>query len=73
MLTRAEHLQWCKDRALAYVEQGQLQDAFASMASDLRQHPETETHKAIEIGMLLLLSGHLSTQDAMRRFIQGFH
>jgi len=40
--TRAEHLAWCKERALAYVEQGDLNNAFASLISDLRKHPETE-------------------------------
>jgi hypothetical protein len=38
-LTRAEHLQWAKARALEYVEAGDLANACASMLSDLSKHP----------------------------------
>lgn len=36
-MTRAEHLQWAKDRALEYVAIGDMNQAFASMTSDLRK------------------------------------
>ena len=58
--TRAEHLAWCKQRALAYVEQGDLNNAFASMISDLRKHPETEKHGATELGMMPVSYTHLT-------------
>lgn len=41
-LSRADHLQWCKDRALEYAERGELNDAFASFWSDIKKHPETD-------------------------------
>lgn len=72
-MTRAEHLAWCKTRALAYVEAGDLNQAFASMGSDLSKHPETERHAGIQLGMMLLLSGQLATKAQMRRFIEGFN
>jgi sulfite exporter TauE/SafE len=71
--TRAEHLAWCKQRALAYVDAGDLTNAFASMGSDLNKHPETQGHAGIELGMMLIVSGHLSTQAEMRKFIEGFN
>ena len=71
--SRAEHLQWCKRRALEYVERGQLHDAWASMASDLNKHPGTAKHAAIELGMMLLIGGHLDTPQKMRDFIEGFN
>lgn len=71
--TREEHLKWCKDRALEYIEQGDIASAFDSMTSDLGKHPKTEGHAAIEWGMMLLLGGHLSTPDKMRKFIEGFN
>ncbi len=43
-MTRSEHLQWCKDRALEYVNNGDLTTAYASMASNLNKHKETEMH-----------------------------
>jgi hypothetical protein len=71
--TRAAHLQWAKDRALAYCDQGDVLDAFASMVSDLRQHPDTADHAGIALGMRLLLAGQVTTQRAMQRFIEGFN
>ena len=70
-ITRAEHLAWCKERALAYVDQGDVQDAIASLMSDLRKHDETRGHGAIELGMMLLMGGQLSTETQMRDFING--
>ena len=71
--TRADHLAWCKTRALQYVDAGDLDNAFASMVSDLRKHPETKDHAALEFGLMLLLGGQLSTAPQMREFINGLH
>lgn len=70
--SRSEHLAWCKARALEYCDSGDVSDAMHSMASDLGEHPETEGHAAIPLGMMMLMRGQLSTPDAMRRFINGF-
>lgn len=70
--TRAEHLQWCKERALEYVDAGDLNNAFASMTSDLTKHPETVGHGGTELGMMLLLGGHLDTAAKMRDHIEGY-
>jgi len=70
-MTRAEHLQWCKNRALEYVDIGKLSEAYASLGSDLGKHPETCGHPAIELGIMLMMSGKLSTPRQMRDFIEG--
>lgn len=72
-MTRSEHMQWCKDRAKQEIDRGNTHEAFMSMVSDLGKHPETEGHIAIELGMMQLMGGFLSTPDAMRNFINGFH
>jgi hypothetical protein len=72
-MTRADHLAWCKKRALEYADRGDTNQAFASMTSDLRKHPETEGHSAIQLGMMLMIGGHLSTAQQMRKFIEGFN
>jgi hypothetical protein len=69
--TRAEHVEWCKHRALEYVDRGDLQNAFASLNSDLRKHPETEGHGAMELGLVLMLGGYLDTERQMREWIEG--
>lgn len=71
-VSRAEHLAWCKERALAYLP-GDLTNALASMTSDLGKHDDTRGHAGIELGMRLLIAGHLSTATEMQRFIEGFN
>jgi hypothetical protein len=72
-MTRDEHMAWCKRRALEYVDMGDLDQAFASMASDVRKHPETADHPGVMLGMMMRVSGQLGTANAMRDFINGFH
>ena len=72
MRTRAEHLAWCKERALEYIGQDNS-EALASMLSDLGKHPETNGHTAISLGVLMAASGQLNNDDEMRKFIEGFH
>jgi hypothetical protein len=72
-MTRKEHLDWAKRRALEYVKAGDLTSAFASMASDLRKHPETEDHSGVMLGTMLMMGGHLGSAHQMREFIEGFN
>ena len=72
-MTREEHLQFCKDRALTYVEMGDVAQAWASFISDMSNHPETSGHSALALGSQLFFNGHLNTPDKMRRFIKGFN
>jgi hypothetical protein len=74
-VTRAEHLAWCKKRALAYVARGELVNAVASMASDLNKHPETRDESRARDGLILIgamaAAEHNSGQVA--RWIVGFN
>lgn len=72
-MTRAEHLAWCKQRAIEYVDAGDLPNAFASVMSDLAKHPETHGHAGIELGYMLSMTGNLSTSRDMRDFIEGLN
>lgn len=72
-MNRTEHVAWCKKRALEYVDIGEVENAFASMASDLNKHDETCGHPAIQVGMGMLMIGALKRPDEMRRFIEGFN
>ena len=73
MKTRSEHLEWCKQRAIEYLKDGNISEAFASFQSDMTKHPETENHLALEMGTMLLLGGHLSTIQQMKNWIVGFN
>ena len=71
--TRADHLAWCKQRALEYCDHNDPEQAFGSMCSDLRKHPETQDHLGLELGMMMKMCGHLNTVAKMREFIEGFN
>ena len=70
--TRQEHIAWCKQRALAYLDLDVADPTHAvtSMVSDLGKHPETADMQGWvgRMGIDALLS---STAD-VRRFIEGF-
>lgn len=71
-MTRQEHLEWCKARALEYVDAGDCSQAIASMMSDLGKHDETQAHVGIQLGMGLTMMGQLSSPEETRKFIEGF-
>lgn len=73
-MTRAEHIAWCKERALEYVDRGELSNAIASMLSDLRKHPETENHIGGALGAgMMLIPGWVSNATEIRKWIEGFN
>ena len=73
MENRSDHLEFCKERAIEYVDNGDLTNAFSSFMSDMGKHPETSNHLALEMGMTLLLSGNLDTPKQMEDWIKGFN
>ena len=70
MRTRDEHLEWCKERARVYLDEGDLANAVASMAGDMEQHPELGVNKFL-VALAML---HVANYDAreVRRWIEGF-
>ena len=74
-MTRAEHVAWCKQRALAELDadpQGMGPvHALSSLQSDLRKHPDTAGHQGLELGALLAFGGHLQTERQVREWIDG--
>lgn len=67
VISRTDHLEWCKGRALEYVEAGDLSYAVSSMVSDLLKHPEVSIAPSIiQDGMLKISFGG----EAVRRWIE---
>lgn len=77
--TRDEHLRWCKQRALEYLDAKSpyfsIDDAMASMTSDLGKHDETRHHVSMTVPLMFQLhaAGKLNTAAEMRKFIEGFN
>ena len=70
-MTRAEHLEWCKQRALECLDLGNAQEAFTSMISDLGKHPETaESARLAILGVLDVMN---DDSEGVRKFIEGFN
>ena len=75
-MTREEHMQWCKDRAMEYVERGDLVNAVASMMSDLSKHDETRdsgTGAMRMLGLMAATQAQNSDRAAVERYIKGFN
>lgn len=74
MISREEHLEWSKKRALEYLDE--LHDprqAFTSMMSDLSKHPELKNHAGQQIGAgFMMLQGWIDNPEEVRRWIVGF-
>jgi hypothetical protein len=71
-LTRDEHLAWCKTRALEYVAAGDLQQAVASMASDLKTHPDTDNPALNGLAMIGIMYVGDGDKAAVQRWANGF-
>jgi len=76
-MTRQEHLKWAKERALEYVDVGDLANAVASMTSDIQKHDETAYTGEAAATLALLV--HVATLDVMngnaravRQWVEGF-
>ena len=72
-MNRQEHLDWAKKRALEYVEQGDFDNALASMTSDLGKHDELRDRPAIMLGLMQQMTGNLQNADRIRHWIEGFN
>lgn len=72
-MTRAEHLRWAKERALAELEPGGggVVDAMSSIHMDFRNHSDLKEHSGLELMAMLTFAGHLNTERDVREFIEG--
>ena len=71
-MTRDEHLDWCKKRALEYLPDNP-REAASSMISDLRKHEELADHIGLELGVQLLFGGFLERPKEVEDWIRGFN
>jgi hypothetical protein len=70
-MTRQEHLDWAKKRALEYCDRGELQHALDSLIADLGKHPETDDPSMMEVYCVRWMEGKLDTQKKMQEFINA--
>ena len=72
-ISRAEHLQWCKQRALEYCDQN---DGIQEPSGKLH-HAELNSWMAGRAGFLVQVAGYagvrLNDTEEMRKFIEGIN
>jgi hypothetical protein len=73
MKTREEHLAWCKQRALEYIDRGEIQEGITSMMSDMNKHEETRAPALDKLALMMLMSGQLNSVHEARKFINGYN
>jgi hypothetical protein len=69
-MTRAEHLQWAKQRALEYLP-AEPSQGMTSMMSDLLKHPELKDHPGLMVAPMFY-GGHNDAWE-VRQWIEGFN
>jgi hypothetical protein len=70
-MTRDEHLQWSKERALEYLDRGEVIEGMTSMMSDLSKHEELANHGGLRIAPMFYGASH--DYHAVKRWIEGFN
>lgn len=70
MSEREDHLAWCKQRAVEYVDDGDLASAVASMASDLSKRDDTRCPPVLlQLAMMRVIA---LDEPGVRQWIEGF-
>lgn len=72
-MNREEHLEWCKKRALEYIDRGDIANGITSMMSDLNKHEGTAIKPGGIISALGLNAAISNDITEARRFIEGFN
>lgn len=73
-MTRKEHLQWCKDRALQYLNEGKIAQGMASFTSDMTKHPETEATLNNGLSHAIIMNALMTnSQSECIKCIEGFN
>lgn len=64
-------MDFCKKRALAYLDEGDVQNAITSMLSDLGKYDENSSAAASMAPIGLMIAMNNDIHEA-RKFIEGF-
>ncbi len=73
-MTRAEHIKWCKERAIAEMDfYDKPEQGIISMMSDLRKHPETNNDTMQTMCAMMLVAGKIKSRQQAIDFINGFN
>lgn len=66
-----EHLAWAKQRAIEFLDRGDIKNALTSLASDLTKSPETATLARRSAGETMALIIGRASEEQVREYING--
>ena len=79
-MNREEHLQWCKDRAIAEYDyyakidsSKAIRNGVTSMMSDINKHEGTKSDALQTLCMMQLLGNMIHSRQEFVNFINGFN
>ncbi len=72
-MTAAEHLAWCKEQALEFLDRGECGQAVLLFVAEMDKHPETRLHKFLSPFFNSWLDGFLPRASQIRDHIEGFN
>lgn len=73
-MTRREHLDWCIERAIKEMDfYSDPKQAYKSMASDLRKHPETNNQGLITMCIMQPMMKPNASRQEVIDFLKGFN
>jgi hypothetical protein len=74
MTSRKDHLDWCKQRAIEYLDRGDIAKAYASMISDIGKWEGGDLYDALTLAYISMDAMLFRTTAAdMRNWIDGFN
>jgi len=78
MLTKAAHIEWCKERARAHLSTGNVQAAVMGFLKDLQSHPEPASDDGLAccriawaIAPTGLTIAAMDNSEEARRFVEA--
>ncbi len=73
-MSRQAHLNWCKQRANAYFDRGDIQEGLASFLSDVTKSEETEdivNHPLFRMGAVAAMAA--GDLQGAKSFVNGWN
>jgi hypothetical protein len=67
-----DHLRWCKEQAVGYLDRGDAVGAVTAMCSGMRRHRGTANHAGQPLLVQLEAEGRLAGPGELRKFIEEF-
>lgn len=70
--SKDQYIDWCRERALRMLNSRLPLVVLTELLSNLRSHPGTRNHPAVDAAHRLLSIGKLMSKESVRYFVENF-